>query len=145
MLKTSVRRNGLPYGSPPNSTIRDLPFATHPDFRVDRLAIINYSDAVQFGPTQYWGSILAHGTVDNIVVSVPNAPVGNFTGTKSNSTFRAGFTSRTNWFYSLERTLDFVMWSDASALNRGTGGMLVLSDTNATGPGACYRVKALKP
>ena len=145
LLKTSVTRNGLPYGSPPNSTIRDLPLATHPDFRVDRLAIINYSDALQFGSTQYWGSILAHGTVDNIVVTVPDSPMSNFVGTKSNVTFRASVASRTNWFYSIERTLDFVLWSDASPTSSGTGGMLVLTDTNATGAGAFYRVRALKP
>jgi hypothetical protein len=63
VLKTAVTRNGLPFGSPPSNTLKDLVLTNHPDFRVDRIAIMNYSDAIQTGPPQFWGSILAHGTV----------------------------------------------------------------------------------
>ena len=121
-----------------------MTLASDRDFRADRLAIINYSDALQIGPTQYWGSILAHGAVDNLLVTVPDAPVGNLIGTKSNSTWRATFTTKTNWFYSLERSADFVTWSAASATNSGTGGAMLLQDTN-TLTNAFYRVKAVKP
>lgn len=145
VLKTSVMRNGQPYGLPPNNTIADLSLATYPDFRVDRLAIINYSDAVQFGPTQYWGSILAHGTIEAIVVAVPDSPVSQVVGMKSNATFRVRFASRTNWWYAMERTSDFTTWIDASETRSGTGGILLLGDTNAIEKGLFYRVKAMKP
>lgn len=142
VLKTAVTRNGAPYGLPPTNTIKDLSFAGHPDFRVDRLAVISYSDALQFGSTQYWGSILAHGVVDNFSVTVPDAPVSNFVGSKSNSTWRGTFTSKTNWTYALERSLDFATWNVVSPTNSGSGGILLLQDTTAAAAGGFYRVNA---
>jgi hypothetical protein len=145
VLKTAVTRNGVPYGKPPNNLIADLSFAGHPDFRVDRLAVISYSDAVQVGSQEHWGSIFAHGVVDNFSVTVPDAPVSNFVGTKSNFTWRVTFTSKTNWTYALERALDFATWISVSPTNAGTGGGLLLQDTNAMAPKTFYRVKAQKP
>jgi hypothetical protein len=145
LLRTTVTRNGAPYGLSPSNTIKDLSLAGHPDFRVDRLAVMNYSDALQIGPTQFWGSVLAHGTVDNFAVTVPDPPVANFTGTKSNAVWRGAFVSRTNWFYSLERTVDFNSWAVASPTNTGTGGAMQLLDTNGPAGGAFYRIKASKP
>lgn len=144
VLHTALRRNGLPYGLPPTNSIKDLALSTYPDFRVDSLAVINWSDAIQIGSTQYWGSILAHGTVDNFFVTVPDSPVSNFAGAESNSIWRATFTSKTNWFYSLERTVDFTNWFSASATNSGTGGAMTLQETNLNAA-AFYRVKAQKP
>ncbi len=142
LLKTTVTRNGSPYGLPPGNTIKDLSFAGHPDYRVDRLAILSYSDALQYGSTQYWGSILAHGVVDNFAVTVPEPPVSNLTGTRSNSTWRAIFTSKTNWNYVLERSPDFANWNLVSPANSGSGGVIWLEDTNAPIAGAFYRVNA---
>ena len=144
LLKTTVTRNGSPYGLAPGSSIKDLALGTYPDFRVDSLALINWNDAIQTGPTQDWGLILAHGVVDNFLVTVPDGPVSNFTGAKSNSTWRATFTGKTNWFYSLERSFDFASWNAASPTNNGTGGVIVLQDANMS-DAAFYRVKAQKP
>ena len=141
-LKTAVTRNGLPFGVSPSNTLMNLSLVGHPDFRVDRLAIINYSDALQTGPTQYWGSILAHGTVDNFLVMVPDAPVRNFTGSRSNTTWRATFTSLTNWSYTLERSADFANWNSASTTNGGTGAGMTLQDTNAPNSAAYYRINS---
>ena len=141
-LKTTVTRNGVPYGEPPSNTLKDLVLTTHPDFRVDRLAIMNYNDAIQVGPPQFWGSILAHGTVDNIVTTVPDSAVMSLTGTRSNGTWRATFVSKTNWFYVLERTTDFASWNGVSATNSGTGGIILLEEANAPTGEAFYRVRA---
>jgi hypothetical protein len=145
MLRTSLTRNGLPFGSPPNNTLRDLPLAAQPDFRVNWLGIINYSDALQFGSTQYWGSILAHGIVDNFALTVPDPPVSNLAGAQSNSTFRVTFATSTNWWYALERSVDLATWSVVSPTNRGNGMLLSWQDSNAPMVGAFYRVKALRP
>jgi hypothetical protein len=140
-LKTTITKNGAAF-----STIKDLSIAGSVyDFRCDTLAIMSYSDAVQFGSPQYWGSILAHGTVDNITATVPDPPVMNFSGVRSNTTWRAQFLSRTNWSYVLERTGDFVSWTNASATNSGTAGAITLQDTNAISPRSFYRIKALRP
>ena len=55
VLRTQVARNGSPYGLPPTNYIKDLALAAYPDFRVDSLAIINWSDAIQAGSAQFWG------------------------------------------------------------------------------------------
>lgn len=143
-LKTTATRNGLPYGLPPTNSLKDLVLMNHPDFRVDRLAIINYSDALQAGSPQFWGSILAHGTLDNLLVTIPDG-LRTLPGVKSNTTFCVKFTSKTNWLYSLERSPGLAGWSPASATNGGTGGTLVLVDSNAVESAAFYRVKAIKP
>ena len=144
VLRTQVTRNGSPYGLPPTNYLKDLALAAYPDFRVDALALINWSDAVQAGSTQFWGSILAHGVVDNILVTVPDGPVSNFIGMRSNATWRASFTSKTNWFYALERTVNFSTWNVVSPTNGGVNGTMWLQDTNSP-TNAFYRIKAVKP
>ncbi len=139
-LKTLITKNGAVFG-----VIKDLVLSATADFRCDSLAIMSYCDAAQFGNPQFWGSVLAHGTVDNLVVKVPDPPVQNYSGTRSNGTWRAQFISRTNWSYVLERTSDLATWSAASATNTGSGGVLLLQDTNTPATRAFYRVNALKP
>ena len=34
---------------------------------MDAFGISSYSDAIQTGPQNFWGSVLAHGSVDNVV------------------------------------------------------------------------------
>jgi hypothetical protein len=125
--------------------LKDLVLTNHPDFRVDRVAVINYSDALQAGSPQFWGSILAHGIVDNIVVTVPTPPVANLTGVTSNGIFRASFLSRSNWTYSLERTFDFATWTAISPTSSGTAATMTFTDTNVTEASAFFRVSAVRP
>jgi hypothetical protein len=139
VLKTTVTKNGAAF-----SPIKDLAL-TNFDFRCDALAIMSFSDAVQVGSPQFWGSVLAHGTLDNIVATAPDPPVQNLSGARSNGTWRAQFLSRTNWSYVLERTGDFASWTNASATNSGTAGVITLHDTNAISSRSFYRVKALRP
>lgn len=144
MLRTTVTRNGLPYGLPPTNSIKNLALATYPDFRVDTLAIINWSDAVQVGPPANWGSILAHGVVDNLVLTLPEAPVGQFVGGPTNGVWRGMFVSRTQWLYALERTTNCVTWQTVSPTNAGTGGPLMLQDSAPPAGLSTYRVRAWK-
>lgn len=142
VLKTVVTRNGLPFGNPPSNTLKDLVLTNHADFRVDRIAVMNYSDAIQVGPPQFWGSVLAHGTIDDIVVTVPEPPVTQFAGQRTNGTWRATFVSRTNWFYALERSSNLNVWNVVSPTNSGTGSFMTLVDSNAPAGDSFYRVKA---
>ena len=68
------------------------------DFHVDAISISSYSQAGQdinnHGGVIYAGSILAHGTVDNIVVTLPPPSVQQLTGTFGNGT--SGFVQSTN-------------------------------------------------
>jgi hypothetical protein len=145
VLRTLATRNGQPFGMPPNNTLGDLPLAGRPDFRVDSFAVISYSDAIQVGDPEYHGSVLAHGTIDNVQILSPPLPVAGIAFHFSLGTSRIEFTSRTNWSYQLERTVDFVSWTPSSLGAAGTGGTLMLTDTNSPMPNLFYRVRAERP
>jgi len=112
------------------------------DFRLRTLSISSYSDAGQ--DPQYAGSVLAHGVLDNLVVTVPLPPVQNLIGTLSNGVWQAQFNARTGWLYTLQRTTDFQSWTDASSATPGSG-LTLLSDTNATSEKVFYRIQANRP
>jgi hypothetical protein len=110
------------------------------DFRLDTFSISSYDANGGFGD-----SILASGTVDNIVVTLPPPPVQNLSGALSNGLWQAQFTGRTNWLYTLVRTTDLNSWSDATTAMPGVEGLLVLSDTNSPASQAFYRIRATRP
>ena len=137
-LHTAMTRNGAPFaaGAIPDDILSGSSFS---DFRLDQLAIINWSDAGADG------SLLAHGTVDNLIVTVPPAPVQNLAGLFSNNVWQAQFISQSNWLYTLERTTDFISWNNASISTGGNGTNLFLPDTNAISGNAFYRIRAERP
>jgi len=138
-LVTSMTRNGTAFGP-----IQDVTLGTNfTDFRADHFALSSYSDAGQ--DPQFAGSILAHGVVDNIVITVPDPAVPDLAGAIVAGSWRVDFTGRTNWLYTLERTEDFQSWSAAAPVIRGVKGRLTLTDTNATAANAYYRVRAERP
>ena len=145
VLRTLATRNGQPFGLPPDNTLGDLLLAGRPDFRVDSFAVISYSDAIQIGAPEYHGSVLAHGTVDNVEVVWPDAPVAGMKLQFFAGASRVEFTSRTNWIYRLERTADFDLWVPSSLSAGGTGGTLTLTDTNPPASSLFYRVRAERP
>jgi hypothetical protein len=109
------------------------------DFRLDTLSISCFQDDGD------GDSILAHGAVGNIVVTLPPPPIQNLSGCFSHSNWQAQFISRSNWIYTLERTTNFVSWTDASIATNGSGTNLSLKDTNAPADKAFYRVRAERP
>ena len=134
-LHTTMTRNGQAFG-PITDTILG---STFKDFRLDQIAVCSYSD---IGDN---GSILAHGTVDNFVVTVPPPPVQNLKASFTNNMWTAQFLSRTNWLYTLEGTTNFISWSNVSISTNGNGTNLFLPDTNAPLGRAFYRVRAERP
>ena len=144
VLHTTVLRNGQPFGLAPDNSLGDLSLAAAPDFRVDTVAVMSYSDIGQ-SPPQFAGSILAHGTVDNLGVTMPGLPVQNLSARSTNQSWQVEFLGRTNWNYTLERSIDLQNWSAASATVPGTGTNLSLIDTNAAGMKEFYRVRADRP
>jgi hypothetical protein len=142
LLHTSVLKNGQPFGMPPDNSIADLDLSGVPDFRVDALAVMSYSDANQPGPAQFHGSILAHGVLDNFSLSMPDPPVMSLRGALTNQTWQAQFLSRTNWIYLLEGSPEFLSWSGVSLPANGSGVEIVLHDTNTISSSQFYRVKA---
>lgn len=133
-LTTTMTRNGASFGPIP-----DVIFSASRDFRFDRFAVISWSDA---GTTD---SLLAHGVVDNIIITVPPPAVQNFSIARTNNLWQTQLTSRTNFFYTLERTADLQTWASISPTVSGTGTTLLLQDTNAPSAKYFYRVRAERP
>ncbi len=140
-LRLTLSTNQVLLYQPPAVVLNDPAssgFGAGDDFRVDSFSISSYSS--------YWdpfSSVLGHGTVDNIMVHVP--PVQGLTGAFSNQVWQAQFRSRSNWLYTLERTVDFSAWTNVSATASGNATNLFLQDTNPPAGQAFYRVRAQRP
>ena len=140
LLRTTATKNGSDFGP-----FADVSLVGKPDFRVDSFAVTSYSDAVQTGLPAFHGSVLAHGTVDNVSVAIPPLSAGPMRLSRSDGVWRAEFQSRTNWLYTLERSPTLSDWTDASAPAPGNGSMLGLNDSGNPGPVMFYRVRAERP
>jgi len=144
-VRTSATKNGAPYGLSPGNTLYDVVLAGQPDFRVDAFGVSSYSDAIQTSTPDYWGSVLAHGVIDNVVVTTPSPPIDHLALAVTNSLIQVRFDSRTNWNYTLERSVDVAHWIDASGTVVGTGVATTLTDSDAPPDHALYRVRMERP
>jgi hypothetical protein len=115
-------------------------FTEADNFHLDTISISSYSSV-----GDDYDSVLAHGVVDNVVVTVPPPPVQNFTGSFTNVVWQGQFLSRSNWLYAIERTTDFASWTNASPTTLGNATNLFLQDTNPPVDKAFYRVRAERP
>jgi hypothetical protein len=137
----AVTTNGVPLsqlaplvlGDPSNSQ-----FVPTDTFRVDTFSISSYSSV-----GDPFDSVLARGTVDNLVVTAQLQPITQFTGRlDTNGVWVAQFYAHSNWLYTLERAADVHAWAPASATAAGADGLMTLQDTNAPTTRAFYRVQA---
>ena len=132
-LRTVMTRNEVAFGP-----VEDVVLSTNfTDFRIDTVSVDSYSD---FGDD--FDSVLAHGTLDNLVITLPPPPVGNVVGGFSNQVWTVQFLSRNNWLYTLERASDFQTWISTSSSVSGNGSELVLTETSPPATGSFYRVRA---
>ena len=114
-------------------------FAPEDDYSVDLFSINSYSSA-----QDPYDSVVAHGTIANIVVNIP-PPAQNLAITLTNGAWQAQFTDHLNWLYTLQRTTDFQSWTNVSPTVAGNGTNLFLPDTNPPLANAFYRVSAERP
>jgi len=136
-LVTTIATNGVPSASV-NPVVLSPSFT---DFRVDTFAVKSYSS--QARDTRFGSSLLAHGAVDNVVITTPPPPIQNLRGSLNQGQWQGTFSARTNWSYVLERTEDLRAWNAASAPVLATDSQLTLRDTNSTsGRWRFYRIKA---
>jgi hypothetical protein len=139
MVTTMTNRaqtSGITIIDPLDLTNTDYPFT---DFRVDTISVNSYQD------DGFGDSLFAQGAVANFVVTIPPPPVQNLIGAFSNGVWQVQFISQSNWLYTLERTVDFISWSDASISIGGNGTTLFLPDTHPPTGKAFYRVSAERP
>jgi hypothetical protein len=108
------------------------------NFRVDTFSISSFSSN-----GDDYDSVLAHGTIDNVVVQTALVRVGQIAGAfTAGGAWQAQFFAHTNWLYTLERTSDFKSWTAVSTTLRGTEDLMTLQDTNSLPAQAFYRVRA---
>ena len=112
--------------------------ASFNDFRLDAFALCSYQD------TGSDGSLLAHGRVDNIAITIPDPPVVTLAGGLTNGLWQGTVITRTNWLYRLQRTADFDSWTTLGTA-WGNGAMLTLTDTNPPATIGVYRVSTDRP
>lgn len=141
-LRTTLMKNGVSAGEIDPAQ----PVESFVNFHVDHLAIMSYSEAGQ--DPGYSGSILAHGTIDNLTVTLPAPPIGNVAGRSEDGAWKVRFTGKDGWVYRLRRgTADqqSESWSVVSPDLEGTdGGTLTLTDAAPPPAGAFYRVEAAR-
>lgn len=134
--------NGAPFVQLPAVVLTDTNtsgFSEGDDYRVDTFAISSYSSA-----GDDYDSVLAHGSVDNVVLTVPE-PIRDFSGTFTNGLWQSSFLSRSNWLYALQRSEDFRSWIDVSSAVAGNGTNLFLDDPAPAPAKGFYRVRAERP
>ena len=144
-LRTTATKNGSPFGLSPDNSLADVVLTSHPDFRVDAFGVSSYSDAVQTGPLNFWGSVFAHGVVDNLEATLPAPPMGTLSFSQQTGPRAVEFFARTNWIYMLERSSDLSAWKPASVTKAGSDSLLALQDTNVVAGIMFYRVRAERP
>jgi hypothetical protein len=133
-LSTVMTRHGESFGP-----IQDLQLsADFTDFQVDTVAISSYNDE------KSGGSLLAHGVVDNVTVTVPESepPIAGLAGEMVDGWWQAEFVGRAGWTYVLEQTSDFRTWTGIAEPMSGTGGRQVLTDIRRASGAWFYRVRA---
>jgi hypothetical protein len=112
---------------------------TNRDFRCDAFSISSYTDAMSTS------SLLAHGRVDNLTLTLPPSPIQDIVGAFDGTAWRVQFISRTNWLYTLERTTNFAAWNPVVSGQPGNNSLLSLSDSQPPTVQAAYRVRADLP
>jgi hypothetical protein len=144
VLSTTMQHNGAPYGEPETHAIRPLPYpAESGDFRVDAFSIHSYSDAGQV-PEKYAGSLLAHGRIDDVVITWPEPPLQSIAGARIGGIWTVSFDGKVGWNYALERTSDFARWDRITQMP-GVEGAMQLIDETPLADSAFYRVVAERP
>jgi hypothetical protein len=140
LISSQVTVSNQLYSSMPGSYIEP----GFGNFNVDTLAIMSYNDAGSYDDNGNVGdvSILAHGTVANFSFTTSPNPVGNLTGQFSGQIWQAQFQSFPSWNYALERSTNLQTWISVVPSTTGTGGIMILQDTNAPTARAFYRIHA---
>ncbi len=134
ILTTIVTNNGVQYGM-----TQTILVPTNFDFRVTAVSVSSYSDQ------NATGSILAHGAVDNFILTVPPSPVQNFAGGFTHGVWQTQFLSQSNWLYTLQRSPDFQLWTNVSSTMPGNATNLFLQDASPPPSEAFYRISAQRP
>jgi len=140
----TLSTNGVPLNRLPNLVLTDAAnsqFALTDNFHVNTFSISSYSSA-----GDDYDSVLAHGTVDNLVITAQLQPITWLTGgLTSDGHWQAQFFAHSNWLYTLECSTNLHSWMPASPATAGNEDFMLLEDAEPPGPMSFYRVRAQEP
>ena len=132
-LAITLLRDGVDAG-PVNPVMLPAGFQS---FTVDAFAVIAWNESASSTD-----SLIAHGTLDHVVLELPEPPIGALTQVGQHA---VEFTSVSGWRYTLEVSDDLHTWAGTTSAD-GTGGQLVLTDPrDAVFTHQFYRVRAVRP
>ncbi|HAB18272.1 MAG TPA: hypothetical protein PLX89_26840 [Verrucomicrobiota bacterium] len=89
---------------------------------LDAFAVMVWDETTSFGD-----SLRAQGWLDNVVITVPDPPIGELRWVAAGVS-TVEFESRSGWRYALEASGDLQDWQTVGAPSSGTGGSMSLSD-----------------
>lgn len=138
-LRTVVLTNGQVFATLDGAK----PTSAFTDFRVDHFAIMSYSEAGQ--DPAYAGSLLAHGTVDNVAITLPIvqiSPISRIQGKFEAGKWVVRFLGAAGWRFTLERATGLTNWEPAGLPVTGSAGAQQLEDAAPPLSSAFYRIKA---
>lgn len=125
-LHSTMLKNGQPFGNPPDNTLKDVVLGKDfSDFAVNAFAVCSFNDAGQT-PPEYAGSVLAHGAIDDVRIALPDPPNCSLGIQRAGSHVTLSFTTDSSWSYLLQRSSDFLNWTDAVQESDGTGSMMTV-------------------
>jgi len=133
----TITTNGAAVVAPVEAVL-NAPGVYFGDYHLDTFAVESYSD------TGSGGSLLAHGTIGNVVLVLPPPPVTFLQPALVNGVGQVEFASRTGWNYVLQSSANLETWLAAGPAATGTGGNLILQDTNSPQQHQFYRVNAVR-
>lgn len=137
----NITADGSPVGSLPALVLNEANgFKVTDNFYADTFSISSYSS---YGDD--YDSVLAHGTITNLVITVPPPPVQNLSGSFQGGQWQCAFTGRTNWLYTLECSTNLMNWSVIVSNSPGVDGAQLLGDVNPSETQAFYRIRADRP
>jgi hypothetical protein len=137
MCVLTITTNGVVVVAPV-VVVLNAPGVIFDNYHLDTFAVESYSGEGS------GGSLLAHGTIGNVVLEVPRPPVTFLQPALINGIGRVQFASRTGWSYVLESSADLQNWLPTGPPAAGTGRKLILQDTHAPQKQQFYRVCALR-
>ena len=111
----TITTNGVVVGEVVDAPLVDV----ERGFRLDAFAISSYSDAGQ--DPGFPGSVLAHGTIDNIEIVTPPRPIGSITGQFIAGEWTQQFETLPGWKYQLEGSDDLAAWVEVGPEVQGDG------------------------
>jgi hypothetical protein len=139
LLTLAMTANGQPFTNLQSA----VAFSLNTGFSLDTFAVESYSSAGQ--DPSYAGSILAHGTVDNVQISYATTAPPALSVTLASGAAGISFNSISGYLYTLQRTSNFQSWTNVVTASVGDGGQDLITDSNPPAAAAFYRLQVQSP